>query len=166
MTQTGVAQERTLANFQPSRLSPAQRKARIPREATDQRRKGSWGLTMRLSDAGARRRKAKLIYPNHRLPPWLNEDVTRDRSNRLLEACAAGHRRYLRHARYASSTPKMAIENPILAIVLARGFGNVNIPIRMVCPSQINRNPTTKVQAADCPSRITIVPPRKPGITK
>ena len=26
----------------------------------------------------------KLIYPNHRLPPWLTEDATRDRSNRLL----------------------------------------------------------------------------------
>jgi hypothetical protein len=39
---------------------------------------------MRLSDAGLRRRPTKLIYPNHRLPPWPTEDVTRDRSNRLL----------------------------------------------------------------------------------
>jgi hypothetical protein len=38
-----------------------------------------------LSDARLRRLKAKLIYPNHRLPPWPNEDATpRDRSNRLL----------------------------------------------------------------------------------
>jgi len=39
---------------------------------------------MRLSDAGLRRRQTKLIYPNHRLPPWLTEDATGDRSNRLL----------------------------------------------------------------------------------
>jgi hypothetical protein len=37
-----------------------------------------------LSDAGLRRRKTKLIYPNHRFSQWLNEDDTRDRSNRLL----------------------------------------------------------------------------------
>ena len=43
-------------------------------------------LTMRLSDAGMRRRKTKLIYPNHRLPPWPTEDATRDRSNRLLDS--------------------------------------------------------------------------------
>jgi len=29
-----------------------------------------------VSDAGLRQRQTKLIYPNHRLPPWLNEDVT------------------------------------------------------------------------------------------
>ena len=39
---------------------------------------------MRLSDAGLRQRPTKLIYPDHRLPPWVNEDDTRDRSNRLL----------------------------------------------------------------------------------
>ena len=32
-------------------------------------------LTMRLSDAGVRR-QTMLIYPNHRLPPWLSEDAT------------------------------------------------------------------------------------------
>src|SRR5271167_5165162 len=42
-------------------------------------------LTMRLSDAGLRRRQTKPIYPNHRLPLWFTEDATRDRSNRLLE---------------------------------------------------------------------------------
>ena len=31
---------------------------------------------MRLSDAGLRRRQTKLIYPNHRFPPWLTEDTT------------------------------------------------------------------------------------------
>jgi hypothetical protein len=41
---------------------------------------------MRLSDAGLRRRQMKAVYPDHRLPPWLTEDATRDRSNRLLEA--------------------------------------------------------------------------------
>jgi len=38
---------------------------------------------MRLSDAGLRRPKTKLIYPNHRLPPWLTEDNT-PRSLQLL----------------------------------------------------------------------------------
>src|ERR1700722_7073819 len=32
-------------------------------------------LTIRLSDAGLRRHPTKLIYPNHRLPPWLTEDA-------------------------------------------------------------------------------------------
>jgi hypothetical protein len=42
-------------------------------------------LTMRLSDAGMRRRQTELLYPNHRLTPWLTEDLcSRDRSNRLL----------------------------------------------------------------------------------
>jgi hypothetical protein len=40
---------------------------------------------MRLSDAGLRRHPTKLLYPDHRLPPWLTEDVPRDRSNRLLD---------------------------------------------------------------------------------
>src|SRR5476651_1439251 len=34
------------------------------------------GLTMRLSDAGMRRRPTKLIYPDHRPTPWLIEDAT------------------------------------------------------------------------------------------
>src|SRR5882672_7657974 len=41
---------------------------------------------MRLSDSGLRQRQTKALYPNHRLPPWLTEDATRDRSNRLLDA--------------------------------------------------------------------------------
>jgi hypothetical protein len=55
------------------------------RDAATLRRCVIGPLTMRLSDAGLRRRPAKLIYPNHRLPPWFTEDATRDRSNRLLE---------------------------------------------------------------------------------
>jgi uncharacterized DUF497 family protein len=38
---------------------------------------------MRLSDVGLRRRPAKLIYPDHRIPPWSNEDAT-PRSLELL----------------------------------------------------------------------------------
>lgn len=34
------------------------------------------GLTMRLSDARLYRREAKLLYPDHRLPPWLTEHDT------------------------------------------------------------------------------------------
>jgi len=44
---------------------------------------------MRLSDAGLRQRPTKALYPNHRSPPWLTEDATRDRSNRLLDYRAA-----------------------------------------------------------------------------
>jgi hypothetical protein len=40
---------------------------------------------MRLSDAGLRRHPPKPIYLDHRSPPLLTEDDTRDRSNRLLE---------------------------------------------------------------------------------
>jgi hypothetical protein len=39
---------------------------------------------MRLSDAGLRRRKMRLIYPDHRPSPCPNADGPRDRSNRLL----------------------------------------------------------------------------------
>src|SRR5580698_3908485 len=42
-------------------------------------------LTMRLSDAGLRHHKPKLLYPDHRLPPWLPKARPRDRSNRLLD---------------------------------------------------------------------------------
>ena len=31
---------------------------------------------MRLSDAGLRRRQSKLLYPDHRSPPWPTEDAT------------------------------------------------------------------------------------------
>src|SRR5579863_4198079 len=47
-------------------------------------------LTTRLSDAGLRRHPPKLVYPNHRLPPWLTEDATRDRSSRGLDGSADG----------------------------------------------------------------------------
>jgi hypothetical protein len=66
---------------------------------------------MRLSDAGLRQRKTKLIYPDHRLPPWLNEDAPRDRSNRLLDGSAddshcatfnGAHFDHDSHARYRS----------------------------------------------------------------
>jgi hypothetical protein len=33
------------------------------------------------------RQPAKLIYPNHPIPPWLTEAAPRDRSNRLLAVC-------------------------------------------------------------------------------
>jgi hypothetical protein len=50
---------------------------------------------MRLSDAGLRQRQSKALYPSHRLPPWLNVDETRDRSNclnGLLLGMAVRHR--------------------------------------------------------------------------
>jgi hypothetical protein len=45
-------------------------------------------LTMRLSGAGLHQRQPKALCPDHRLPPWLNEDEVRDRSNRLLDHVA------------------------------------------------------------------------------
>ena len=42
---------------------------------------------MRLSDAGMRRRKTKLLYLNHRLPPWHTEDAL----PRSLEPMVRGH---------------------------------------------------------------------------
>jgi len=49
---------------------------------------------MRLSDAGFRQGQSKLIYPDHRSPPWLTEDAPRDRSNRLLDE-APGSKSFL-----------------------------------------------------------------------
>jgi hypothetical protein len=43
---------------------------------------------MRLSDAGLRQRQTKALHLNHQPPPWLTEDDTRDRSNRLLDDAA------------------------------------------------------------------------------
>jgi hypothetical protein len=53
---------------------------------------------MRLSDAGLRRRPTKLIYPDHRPPPWLTEDATRDRSNRLLDGSVPGQTKLQRRS--------------------------------------------------------------------
>jgi hypothetical protein len=41
-------------------------------------------LTTKLSDAAVRCCETKLIYPDHRLPPWPTKDGARDRANRLL----------------------------------------------------------------------------------
>src|SRR5580704_6324805 len=43
---------------------------------------------MRLSDAGLHRRQTKALYPNHRLPPWPNEE----RDPRSLEPIVRGQR--------------------------------------------------------------------------
>jgi hypothetical protein len=52
---------------------------------TEEVSSSSWHLTMRLSDAGLRCRQSKLLYPDHRSPPWPIVDAPRDRSNRLLD---------------------------------------------------------------------------------
>jgi|SRR5580658_7395260 hypothetical protein len=64
---------------------------RIGQHRYGQRRHGKYrrrpkhsALTMRLSDAGLHQRQTKALYPHHLPPPWLTEDATRDRSNRLL----------------------------------------------------------------------------------
>src|ERR1700722_6351068 len=64
---------------------PVTRFMKPPRTGGGEEEREFCGLTMRLGDAGGRRRPAKLIYLNHRLPPWPNEDATCDRSNRLLD---------------------------------------------------------------------------------
>jgi hypothetical protein len=48
------------------------RAATLMRRPADTKRR----LTMRLSDAGWRRHKTELIYPDHRLPPWFTENAT------------------------------------------------------------------------------------------
>src|ERR1700679_416452 len=69
---------------------PVTRFIEPPRTGGDDEKCISCGLTMRLSDAGVRRSRTKLIYPNHRPPPWLTEDASpRDRSNRLLGSSSA-----------------------------------------------------------------------------
>ena len=45
-----------------------------------------------------RRRQTKLIYPNHRSPPWFIEAAARDRSNRWLDAFATQCDTHNRHA--------------------------------------------------------------------
>jgi hypothetical protein len=49
-------------------------------------------MRLRLSDAGLRCRQTKLLYPNHRLPSWLSEDVT-PRSLELLDSVSFAERR-------------------------------------------------------------------------
>jgi hypothetical protein len=56
---------------------------------------------MRLSDAGARRRQTKPVYPDHRLPPWPNEDAT----PRSLEPIVSCHQHSKRSDRAAKAPP-------------------------------------------------------------
>ena len=91
----------------------------------------SMHLTMRLSDAGLRRRKSKLIYPNHRFPPWPIEDAPRDRSNRLLGVRA----RWGSICKYGSSYQSEAgkvqrIQNSFKFSQMPRVYGGVLIPIK------------------------------------
>ena len=56
-----------------------------PRRSSAMRPGLSWRITIRLRDAGLRQRQTKMLYPDHRLPPWLNDAAaTRDRSNQLI----------------------------------------------------------------------------------
>jgi hypothetical protein len=48
---------------------------------------------MRLSDAALHCRRPELIYLNHRLPPWLTEAATRDRSKLIAKLQAANKTR-------------------------------------------------------------------------
>ncbi len=65
-------------------------------------RRINFRLTMRLSDAGLRGPKAKLVYPDHRLPPWLTEDA----APRSLEPIVRGwHRRMKNPGQIERSLP-------------------------------------------------------------
>jgi len=61
---------------------------------------------MRLSDAEMRGLKTKVICPDHRLPPWLAEDATRDRSNRLL--CSANFDEFALRRRWRDGFARFA----------------------------------------------------------
>jgi hypothetical protein len=53
------------------------------------RKRSSWNLTIRLSDAGLRQRQTKAVNTNHRSPPWLTEGA----APRSLEPIVRGRRR-------------------------------------------------------------------------
>jgi len=57
-------------------------------------------LAMRLSEARLRRCQTKMLYTNHRLPPWLTEDAT----PRSLEPLVSWLRAIPREARGAKSS--------------------------------------------------------------
>jgi len=82
-------------------------------------------LTMRLSDAGLRRRKRKPIYPDHRFPPWPTEDATREAlvypkaANGLLMALISEHRVPADSSRSRQTRnpyPKSSISSPSAAL--------------------------------------------------
>ena len=60
---------------------------------------------MRLSDAGLRQRQTKALYPNHRPPPWLNEDA----APRSLEPIVRWHPTKLRPSSPTSLTDPLPI---------------------------------------------------------
>jgi hypothetical protein len=80
-------------------------------------------LTVRLSDAGLHQRQTKALYPDHRLPPWLTEDATRDRSNRLLDDCAT-FQLNVPVNNCPKSAPCIFITSPIQEVRFSRG-GNL-----------------------------------------
>jgi hypothetical protein len=102
---------------------------------------------MRLSDAGIRRRQTKALDPNHRLPPGLTEDATRDRSiYRLLDA--AGRNRGIvfdNRERIVESVQKF------LPALIPRRFSEANRVVLKATPtdeknvSVLNFKATTKL---------------------
>ena len=77
----------------------------------------AWRLTIRLSDAGLRRRQTKLIYPNHRLPPWLNGDATRRSLEPIVRRLRDGVLRHhysvtCRHNTLSSETTSPKAQTP------------------------------------------------------
>jgi hypothetical protein len=123
---------------------------------------------MRLSDPGLRQRQLKLIYPDHRLPPWLNEDAPRDRSNRLLVvicanansqdvcACAQLPRRPLHHREFDIPDCRKSAEAESRDAVSPAGgrFGRIDSE----APQTAIRRPKTPSQARglDLPNRMRL----------
>jgi hypothetical protein len=89
-----------------------------PRRSSATRRGLSWRITIRLSDAGMRRRQTEPIYPDHRPSPWFTEGAPRDRSNRLL--CDSGE---TAHLRSVTNTPdSVSHPKPLCTKVACQGL--------------------------------------------
>ena len=80
-----------------------------------------WGLTMRLSDTRLRRRKTKLLYTNHRFPPWPNGDDTPRSLEPIVRSQALRHfkqrRRIAIHHNQQGSGCARRCATPLLPIL-------------------------------------------------
>ena len=101
---------------------------------------------MRLSRARLHQRQSKAPYLNHRSPPWLTEDATRHRSNRLL--FAAGMNRCI--VLYDWKRVVEAVQK-IPPILIRQGFAEANRVVLKSAPtddkniSVLNFKATTKL---------------------
>jgi len=88
---------------------------------------------MRLSDAGLRRRQTKLIYLDHRPPPWLIEDATPRSlepfvSGRTATSNAASSETKVRPASCTARRNGCVAVHPTNSIFAARGWCSRTLP--------------------------------------